>query len=143
MDMIIWLVLVAVLLGIEAITVGLTTIWFAGGALVGLLAALLGAGPWLQTGLFLAVSFLLLLFTRPAAVRLLNKKTEKTNVDALVGRTAVVQETVDNLAETGVVKINGLEWTARSVQEDVTIPKDAAVRVLEVSGVKLLVEKIK
>ena len=142
MDMIIWLVLLAILLGIEALTVGLTTIWFAGGALVGLLAAFLGAGPWLQTGLFLAVSFLLLLFTRPAAVRLLNKKTEKTNVDALVGRTAVVQETIDNLAETGTVKINGLEWTARSKQDGICIPSDAAVKILQVSGVKLIVEKV-
>lgn len=86
MEPIIWLVILAFLLAIEAATAGLTTIWFAGGALVSAVAAYLGADIWLQILLFLGVSILLLIFTRPLAVRYMNKNLEKTNVNSLIGK---------------------------------------------------------
>ena len=79
---IIWLAALVILLLAEALTLGLTTIWFAGGALIALIAALVGANVWVQLGIFLAVSLLLLIFTRPAALRYMNKSTLKTNLHA-------------------------------------------------------------
>lgn len=83
---IIWLVILAVLVVIEIITLGLTTIWFAGGALVALVVSLLGGPVWLQILLFLIVSVVLLIFTRPLAVRYMNKNQQKTNVDSIPGK---------------------------------------------------------
>ena len=80
---IIWLVILAVLVVIEIITLGLTTIWFAGGALAALVVSLLGGPVWLQILLFLGVSVVLLIFTRPLAVRYMNKNQQKTNVDSI------------------------------------------------------------
>ncbi len=141
MEAICWLAIVIVLLVIEIATLGLTTIWFAGGALVACIAALLHANIWVQIVLFLVVSVLLLFFTRPLAVRYMNKDRTKTNVDSMVGKEAVVTEAIDNLKAQGVVQVNGLEWTARSEESQEVIPKGAIVEVGRVDGVKLIVRK--
>lgn len=141
MEAICWLAIVIVLLVIEIATLGLTTIWFAGGALVACVAALLHANIWVQIVLFLVVSVLLLFFTRPLAIRYMNKDRMKTNVDSMVGKEAVVTEAIDNLKAQGVVQVNGLEWTARSEESQEVIPKGAIVEVGRVDGVKLIVRK--
>ena len=141
MEAICWLAIVMVWLVIEIATLGLTTIWFAGGALVACIAALLHANIWVQIVLFLVVSVLLLFFTRPLAVRYMNKDRTKTNVDSMVGKEAVVTEAIDNLKAQGVVQVNGLEWTARSEESQEVIPKGAIVEVGRVDGVKLIVRK--
>ena len=141
MEAICWLAIVIVLLVIEIATLGLTTIWFAGGALVACIAALLHANIWVQIVLFLVVSVLLLFFTRPLEVRYMNKDRTKTNVDSMVGKEAVVTEAIDNLKAQGVVQVNGLEWTARSEESQEVIPKGAIVEVGRVDGVKLIVRK--
>ncbi len=140
---VIWLILVAVLLVIEAATTALTTIWFAGGALVAAIAAWFHAGFVTQLILFFAVSVVLLIFTRPLAVRYMNRGVTKTNVESLIGCTAVVTEEIGNLSQTGQVQINDIDWLARAKDNDCTIPKGAVVRILEVHGVKLIVEEIK
>lgn len=137
----IWLALVAVLLIIEAVTVGLTTVWFAGGALVAAIASWLGAGQAVQWILFLAVSLVLLIFTRPLAVRYMNRNVSRTNVNSLIGKRAVVIQEINNLAQTGQVKINDLEWMARTKDDDCTISEKSVVIIREVKGVKLIVEK--
>ena len=91
-----WLIAAGVLILIEMITLGLTTIWFAGGSFVGFLAAVLGADLWLQILLCLLVSIILLVFTRPIAEKHLNHSRVKTNVDELVGKTGKVIEEIDN-----------------------------------------------
>lgn len=141
MEAICWLAIVIVLLVIEIATLGLTTIWFAGGALVACVAALLHANIWVQIVLFLVVSVLLLFFTRPLAIRYMNKDRMKTNVDSMVGKEAVVTESIDNLKAQGIVQVNGLEWTARSEESQEVIPKGAIVEVGRVNGVKLIVRK--
>ena len=138
---IIWLGILAVLLVIEGLTTALTTIWFAGGALIAAIAALLGLGIVPQLLLFFCVSLVLLFFTRPVAMRLMNKNTEKTNVEGLLGKTAVVIQKIDNLAQTGQVRINDIEWMARTSDDSVTIPEGTVVVIKEVHGVKLIVEK--
>ncbi len=137
----VWLIAIALLLLVEFATSALTTIWFAGGALIALLCALAGGPVWLQIVLFLAGSTVLLLLTRPIAVKMLNKGTVKTNADSLIGREAVVTQKIDNLHSTGAVQINGQEWTARSVNPEHVIEKDEVVMVRAIEGVKLIVGK--
>ena len=142
MDMIGWLVAFVILIGIEAATMALTTIWFAGGAVAAFLAAVLGVPVQVQLVVFLIVSFVLLLFTRPLAIRFVNRETVKTNVDGLIGRKAKVIKKIDNNEPSGAAVIDGQEWTARSADEAVTIPVGTHVVIKEVRGVKLIVEMI-
>ena len=137
---IIWLVVLAILLVIEFLTLGLTTVWFAGGALVAFLVSLAGGPLWLQLLLFIAVSVVLLLFTRPLAMKYLNKDLQKTNVDSIPGQKGIVTATIDNLKAEGQVTIQGMEWTARAKNGN-TIEKGKVVRVTAVEGVKLIVEE--
>ena len=139
MEPIIWLGILAVLLVIEGLTTALTTIWFAGGALVAAIAAGVGMGIVPQLLLFFCVSLVLLLFTRPAALKLMNKGTEKTNVEGLLGKSAVVIQQIDNLAQTGQVRINDIEWMARTSEDSVTIPVGTVVVIEAVHGVRLIV----
>ena len=142
MDMIGWLAAFVVLIGIEAATMALTTIWFAGGAVAAFLAAVLGASVQVQLVVFLIVSLILLLFTRPLAIRFVNRETVKTNVDGLIGRKAKVIKKIDNNEPSGAAVIDGQEWTARSADDAVTIPVGTHVVIKEVRGVKLIVEMI-
>lgn len=138
-----WLIGFVILVGIEAATMALTTIWFAGGALVAFFAALLGASAEVQLGLFVAVSFVLLLFTRPFAKKLLRTGREeiKTNVDGLIGRTARVTETVDNELGTGAAVVSGQEWTARAFDGESRFAPGETVVIRTVEGVKLMVSE--
>ncbi len=134
-----WLILLAVFIVIEIATMGLTTIWFAAGALVAYISALLGAPVLLQIAYFFIVSFILLFFTRPIAVRYFNQDREKTNIDGIIGRIGKVTADIDNLENKGTVYVDGKEWTARTGDDDKTIAKDAKIKVLAVAGVKLIV----
>ena len=142
MDMIGWLVAFVILIGIEAATMALTTIGFAGGAVFAFFAAVLGFSIQTQLVVFLIVSFILLLFTRPFAMRFVNRETVKTNVDGLIGRRAKVITKIDNNEPSGATVVDGQEWTARSMDDAVTIPVGTLVVIKEVRGVKLIVEMI-
>ncbi len=128
---------------IELATLGLTTIWFAAGAFAAFIAAALDLALWIQIGLFIIVSLVLLFCTRPLAVKYLNAKTSKTNLDSLIGKSARVTKTIDNIQAQGQAKVNGMEWTARSADDDVVIPEGTVVTILKISGVKLIVEEKK
>lgn len=137
----IWLVVLVLLVVIELLTMGLTTVWFAGGALVATLASLLGLPLAIQIILFLIVSGLLLFFTRPIAVKYFNKDRVRTNAESLVGRQAIVISEIDNLQGIGQVNVGGMEWSARTRDENITLPVGAVVIVLAIDGVKLIVEE--
>lgn len=137
----IWLVVFVACIAIEIITMGLTTIWFAGGALVAAIGAAMGAPIWLQAVFFGAVSLVLLYFTRPVAVKYFNKDRVKTNAESLVGKQAVVISEIDNLQGIGQVSVNGQEWSARTVEEGITLTEGSVVIVRAISGVKLMVEE--
>lgn len=141
MNAVYWLGLIVILLIIEVITLGLTTIWFAGGALVAFIAAALGASLGVQLALFFMVSLFLLFVTRPVALRYFNKDRVKTNVESLVGETGVVLEDIDNLAAKGMVTLRGQEWTARTPDDDMRIEKGEKVEIVRIEGVKLIVKK--
>lgn len=134
-----WLIALAVLLVIEIITLGLTTIWFAGGALVAFVLALFNVPLLVQIAVFLVVSILLLVFTRPLVEKKLNGSRIKTNVNSMIGKEGRVTETIGNFNQKGIVVINGLEWTARSSSDDLVIPEGSRVVINEIKGVKVFV----
>ena len=136
----IWLIILILLVVIEIFTLGLTTIWFAGGALVAIVVAALGGPVWLQILLAIIVSAVLLFFTRPVAMKYFNRDREKTNAESLVGRQAIVISEINNLQGIGQVAINGMEWTARTITDGLTIKPGEGVIIRGINGVKLLVE---
>ena len=137
----IWLIALVVLVVGEAVTVALTFIWFAVGALGGLIAAVLGGSVWVQIVVFLVLSGLSLALIRPFAARLLKISRVPTNADRVIGKTAVVTEDIDNVEGKGQVNVSGQIWSARS-EHNVVLPVGAEVRVLRIEGVKLFVEAL-
>lgn len=137
----VWLILLVILVAGEAITVGLTFIWFAVGTVGGLLTAVLGGPIWLQVVVFLLLSALTLVLVRPAAARLLTPGLSPTNADRVLSQIALVTEEIDNIAETGQVKLFGQVWTARSENGEV-IPVQTRVRILRIEGVKVFVKAV-
>ena len=138
----VWMALVIIFLVVELITVGLTTIWLAAGALVAFILAAVGAGFWLQLVAFFVVSFVLIYFTRPFAMKYLNPRRTRTNSEELIGTVVKVTERIDNRAAKGTALVKGLEWSARAVSDDMIIEKDTLVKVLRIEGVKLIVEPV-
>lgn len=135
----VWLIALIAFVVIEIATMGLTTIWFAGGALVALVLAMFNTSIYVQLGAFLVISIILLVGTRPLAVKFFYQKREKTNVDSMIGKQAIVVAEIDNLREEGQVILNGMEWSARAYEEGKIIPTGAVVEVKEIRGVKLMV----
>ena len=133
-----WLVVLIVSIGVEVATLGLTSIWFAGGAVVAVIAAALQAP--MQILLFFAVSLLLLFFTRPVAVRYFNKDRVRTNVESMIGRQAIVTSEIDNLQGIGQVTVGGQEWSARTEKDGLNLQPGTVVDIVAVSGVKLIVK---
>ena len=138
-----WLVALVLFILIEIATMGLTTIWFAGGALVEVIASALGLPLVVQIVLFFAVSFVLLYFTRPMAVKYFNKDRVKTNAESLVGRQAIVISEIDNLQGIGQVTVGGMEWSARTAEAGVRLDVGSVVNIIAINGVKLIVEEKK
>lgn len=134
-----WIVALLIFLAVEAVSVGLVSIWFAVGALAALICALLHGPVWLQAIWFVVISGVTLILTRPLVKKYVNAKSVATNADRNIGRSAVVTERIDNLAGTGTVKLDGVLWTARSAN-DAPIEEGTTVVVREIRGVKLLVE---
>lgn len=141
MAWIVWLAAFVVFVGIEAATMALTTIWFAGGALVAFFLALAGAGRNIQFAAFFIISCVLLFFTRPFALKYVNKNTVKTNVEGIIGKKARITSAVNNDQATGAAVVSGQEWTARSENGD-PIEEGTIVMIKAVSGVKLIVSRI-
>ncbi|GFI45196.1 hypothetical protein IMSAGC019_00506 [Lachnospiraceae bacterium] len=137
-----WLIVFVVCIVIEIITMGLATIWFAGGALIAAIGAVFGMPLVVQVILFTAVSLILLFFTRPVAVKYFNKDRIKTNAESLVGKQAIVISEINNLQGIGQVTVSGQEWSARTTREGVTLPVGSVVAIRAISGVKLMVEDV-
>ena len=137
-----WLICFIGLLAVEFMTQALTTIWFCAGAIVAMIVSFIGAPFWLQLILFVAVSLVVLLFYRPLAIKYVNSKRIRTNVDELVGKDARVCERIDNNAGKGRVILNGVDWAARSL-DGYVIEEQEMVTVREIQGVKAIVEKKK
>lgn len=139
---VVWMALVIAFIIGELVSVGLTSIWFAAGALVALIASIFGAPFPVQVGLFLVVSLALLAATRPWAQRYLNSRVQRTNADSLVGEIIRIEERVNNMDQTGMAVVRGQEWTVRACNDNETIEKGQSAKVVQISGVKLMVEKV-
>jgi membrane protein implicated in regulation of membrane protease activity len=137
---ILWLILMVILVIIEIMTMGLYTIWFAGGSLIAFFATMLGFNVWVQLWAFAIVSAVLLIFTRPVMQKKFNGKTVKTNIIGLIGQKIKLTEKVDNLNRTGRANFNGLDWEVRSEEDDVTYDEGSIVTVVGIEGVKLIVK---
>lgn len=137
---VVWLIILIVMIVIELATMGLTTIWFAGGSLVATIAAACSAPLWLQITLFFVVSVVLLWFTRPIALKYFNRGRIRTNVEAMIGRQGIVTGEINNIEGTGEVKIDGMEWTARTLMDGMILPVGTIVIVHAVNGVKVIVQ---
>ena len=135
----IWLIAMIALVVGEAVTVGLTFIWFAVGALGGLITAVLGGPVWLQLVVFLVLSGVTLALVRPLAAQFLKTGRTATNADRVIGQTAVVVESIDNVEGRGQVNVSGQVWSARS-EHNVVIPSGTEVKILRIEGVKVFVE---
>ena len=140
MNYISWFIAFLVFLGVELITLGLTSIWFAVGALVAFFAAFFGAPVFVQFILFVVVSTIVLVFVRPFAVKYVNNNTEKTNVESMAGKTGKVTARIDDIEGTGQVIIDGMEWTAKTENGD-PLEVGELVTVLRIEGVKAVVRK--
>lgn len=138
--MIIWIALAAVFAVVEACTVQLVSIWFTIGALAALIAETLGANEVVQLIIFVAVSVITLILTRPFVKRFSTSKIQPTNADMHIGQDAIVTQDINNTEATGAAKVKGIEWTARSADGS-EIPIGEIVKVKAIEGVKLIVER--
>lgn len=137
-----WFVLTVILLIAEAATVTVISLWFAAGALAAMVTALLGGAVWIQTLVFVLVSAAALTALRPLVRKHLTPRLTATNIDAVIGSVGIVTGTIDNLTATGQVKLNGMEWSARSTSGDI-LEVDTKVRVDKIEGVKVFVSPAK
>lgn len=137
-----WIILLIVFVAIELATVGLVSIWFAAGSLVALIIAILNGGIIAQFIAFIIVSVGLLAATRSWARDFVNSKTQKTNADSVVGKEIRITERVSNLDQTGAAVVSGQEWTVRADDDKQIFEQGETARVVRISGVKLIVEKV-
>ena len=140
METLIWLILIVTFVGIEIATVGLTSIWFAGGALVAFIAQLAGASVFWQIMIFIAASAIFLMLIRPWALKYFKPRLVKTNYETVLGEKVRVTTDIDNIKGTGSAIYRGQEWTARSVEDGKIFSAGEIVTVKEIRGVTLYVE---
>jgi membrane protein implicated in regulation of membrane protease activity len=136
-----WLIAMILFIVFELATLGLTTMWFALGALVAMAVAVVGGPVWLQILVFLTIAIVLLALLWPMARKHLKPKLVATNADALIGRVCLVTEAIDPL-EGGRVKVGDVTWTAR-VESDGIIPAGSHVKIMKIQGSKVIVEQVK
>lgn len=137
-----WLIILAVLIFIEIITLGLTAIWFAAGALAAFIASLFLDNLVIEVIVFLGFSLSLLYFIRPLIVKYFSPRKTKSDYEGVIGKNAIVDITIDNLNLSGRVNIEGQEWSARSLEGNI-IEKGSRVKVLGISGTRLIVSMVR
>ncbi len=139
--MIIWGIIFVVMVVLELCTMNLISVWFAAGALAAFIAAALQAPPLGQAIIFTAASVLLLIATKPILKKFKVGNKIPTNLDAEIGRTAVVTQEINDAKNTGRVKIGGVNWRART-RDGAVIAADTTVKVTEISGTTAYVEVV-
>lgn len=138
----VWLAIGVFAVFVESMSPALVSIWFVPGALISMILAFVEIPLWIQTVVFFSVSALCLIFFRPIIEGSRRKNKDlKTNVDALIGKTGIITEDVDNIQGLGAVKVNGLIWSARSQSDSEKLCTDDLVEIVSISGVKLICRK--
>lgn len=136
-----WLTAVVLFAMVEAATMGINFIWFSVGSLAAMVAAMLGARLWLQLVVFVVVTAFALLYTKPLVKKYIQGRHQPTNADRIIGCEGVVLEDIDNIKNVGQIRVNGQIWSAKS-QDGSVILRDEKVKVINITGVKTLVQKI-
>ena len=137
----VWLIALVVFIALEVATAALVSIWFVGGALVALVAAVIGAGFWTQFILFAVVSLGIMIIARPLAAKRMKSSLQPTNADRVLGMTGIVTGEIDNIRAVGEVKVAGTVWSARSADgESISVGEE--VKPVRIEGVKLIVSRI-
>lgn len=134
----IWLAVALFLLIVEAATVQMVCIWFCVGAIFAVFASLLGASIGIQIVVFVVVSIIALAFTRKFVKNVLKVRHVPTNADSVVGEVGTVLEEINNIEETGRVRVGGLDWTARADNGHI-IKEGTTVLIKAIAGVKVIV----
>ena len=137
---ILWLAIMIAFLVIEGMTAQFVSIWFAVGCIIPLIMSIFNIEFTFQLLTFAAVSLILILSTR-TFVKKLTKPHHTTNTDSLIGKVAIVCEEINNIEESGIIKMNGVEWSVRS-EDDEVISKGEKVIITRISGVRLIVKKV-
>lgn len=138
--LILWVVLIVITIIIELETADLITIWFTLGAIVALIASAFGASPIIQVAIFIGVSLILIVLTRPLTKRMMKTEIVRTNADKVIGMQAVVTKTI-NPDEIGEVKVDNQLWRAVSLDSQVINVGDR-VTINAITGIRLIVSKI-
>lgn len=141
-DYLIWIIVIIVAGIVEAASMNLISIWFIPSGFITMLLSFTGMPLWAQILIFILLSTLSLIFIYPWAKNKLKLGKTKTNYEAVIGKIGIVIMDIDNMKAVGQVKVDGQVWTARTAIDDVLIKEGEEVRVLEVKGVKLIVERI-
>ena len=137
----VWLAVVVLAIVAEAITTDLIAIWIMPAALVSMILAIVDVPLWIQIVAFIVLVAVFLALSKTLLRKYLKKRpNEITNAESLLGQTAIVTETLNNLSQSGAVRVNGLEWSARSVADESVIEKGSLVVIREIRGVKLICE---
>ena len=140
-EVIVWTVLIIAMVVVEALTAQIVTIWFAAGGLVALIVAIFKGPVWLQILTFVLVSVITLIATRPLVKKLTKKNNVPLNAHRIIGKKAVVTESIDNLNSLGAVKVEGNIWTARSSDNRI-IEAGKTVEIEKIEGVKVIVKEV-
>ena len=135
----IWVALLATFIIIEASTAQLLTIWFAVGSLAALISTFITDNIIVQVIVFVVVSAIALVITRPLVKKMTKTQKQPTNADMYINAEGIVTETISNLNAKGTVKVRGSVWTARSFSDEVEIPENTTIIVDRIEGVKLIV----
>ncbi len=138
----VWITIAVAMAILEISTAQLVSIWFMLGAIASAVTACFTDNILIQVMVFIAVTVLALIATRPFVKKITKFKTEKTNSDRYIGKTGIVKEKIDNIAGRGQVNVSGSIWTARSADGSV-IEKDENILVEAIEGVKLIVSRVK
>ena len=138
---IIWLGLAVLAAAVEAATPQLVSIWFAVGGVAACITSLFVDLLWIQIIVFVAVTGVALILTRPLAKKLREKNVAHTNSDRYVGQEGVVIAAIDNDSAVCQVRVGSSVWTARSADGS-PIPEGAKVTVTAIEGVKLIVRSL-
>ena len=136
-----WLIAAGIFFIIEIATVGFLIFWLGIGSLLAMVTSFFTDNIYIQTAVFVVSSAILIPLTKPFVDKIQNKKVAPTNSYSLINKKAIVTADINTIEGTGLVKVNGETWSAKS-EDDSIIPKDTEVTILAIDGVKLIVKPI-
>jgi membrane protein implicated in regulation of membrane protease activity len=132
-----WLLVIIIFFVLEAVSFNLVTIWFAVGGIGAFITTYFTDNTLMQFIIFVGVTVISLISTRPVIKKYLKVKSVRTNLDAVIGKVGIVTQKI-NKDQLGRVKVDGKEWTAKA---DTLIKENTKVEILAIEGVKLIVRK--